>query len=238
MLRLIERQLVTCTPRKNHKCEGNTKQTTKGVQPLGSRDSSLRHPFQCSSLKFCGNPPSVWIVGRGYRLLPFLAALCPPRSNAVIFARNGPFEAGSNQPGPGSGRTAMRAIRSARGDPGGGAEASASLRVSARDAGASPPGSGGKPQARGAAHAGRQPAVGPAASLGDNHQLGARTGGAHEPGDAHEGKWNQPVVGGRHHLQYAQPAYLGRKEVRCLSMSGMQSTAIWLCLPFLCCERK
>ena len=66
-----------------------------------------------------------------------------------------------------------------------------------------PPRSGGEPQARGAADARRQPAGRPAAGLGGNHQLGARAGGVHEPGGAHEGNWNQPVVGGRHHLHPA-----------------------------------
>jgi len=48
----------------------------------------------------------------------------------------------------------------------------------------------------------------------------------------------QPGLGHGYNLQYAQPAYLGWKEVRCLSMFGMQCMAIWLCLPFLCCERN
>src|SRR5580658_7992581 len=63
MSRLVERQLVICPPRKNHECEGDAEDTTKGEQPLRPRDSSLKHAFQFSSFRFYWNPTSVLIVG-------------------------------------------------------------------------------------------------------------------------------------------------------------------------------
>jgi hypothetical protein len=69
MFRLVERQLITRTPHKNHASERDAEHTKKGVQPLGFRDPGFRHAIHGCSLRFYGIAPSVLIGGRRYWLL-------------------------------------------------------------------------------------------------------------------------------------------------------------------------
>jgi hypothetical protein len=50
MSRVVERQLITCTPRKNHEAEGKAEDTTKGKKPFGFRNPSLTRPLQIQPL--------------------------------------------------------------------------------------------------------------------------------------------------------------------------------------------
>jgi hypothetical protein len=70
MSRVVERQLITRAPRKNHDCEVDAEDTVKGEQPLRFRDPNSRHAFHFSYLTFYGIAPGILIGGcRNWLLL-------------------------------------------------------------------------------------------------------------------------------------------------------------------------
>jgi hypothetical protein len=46
MSRVVERQLITCTPRKNHEGEGKAEDTIKGKEPFAFPHPNLTRAFQ------------------------------------------------------------------------------------------------------------------------------------------------------------------------------------------------